>query len=747
MLPLLLVSQIALCIAAPTPECDLNKITIARGTYTVTNGGNVGSTVEYSCPQGMYLHPSFSQECLHTGRWTDEKVKVQCRVVQCPRPESFENGEFYPPKGVYMVGDVLTFECWGGFKMFGPENRTCQANGKWSGEVTKCDDQEGDCPNPGIPIGATKVGTSYKIEHKVTYKCHQNLRMFGSKERVCMENKRWSGAEPSCRNWYTFDTPEEVAETFSSSLSETIESSDKDKEEGEAVRKIGVKEGGLMNIFIIIDASKSVGPKNFEIAKDISEVFIEKISSFDFTPRYAVISYASFAKPIMLLSDDDSVDADAVIERIKAFKYTAHADKQGTNTRAALNETHNMLSLENTRDPKKFLETRNIILLMTDGKHNMGGDPTVEIKRIREILNIRKDNKREDYLDVYAFGLGKNISEEEINDIASKKDNEKHVFKMQDIKDMKLAFDKMIDDTEVLQMCGLSKERLEDNEGQDPIDGLQEVFPWIAKITITRPGSQETCKGTVVSRSFILTAAHCFHLDEELHTVSVKVGGKVYKAKELHRHSDYNPIGKTDKGVEKSYDYDMALIELDKQLEFSSKIRPICLPCTTGASWALKQRGKSVTCSDHEKTLLSEELVKAMFVAEETDRALERKDVIIKRGSKRFACLDDTKKIDKFKNVPDIRDAVTDNFLCTGGIDPQVDPQTCKGDSGGPVIVPYKQRFIQVGIISWGTIISCNGPKRNREPVPALSRDFHADIFKLLPWLKEKLKEDLTFLN
>ncbi|XP_073497934.1 complement factor B-like [Phyllobates terribilis] len=741
MLPLLLLSQIALCIAAPTPECDLTKITIAGGTYTVTNGGNVGSTVEYSCPQGMYPHPSFSRDCLYTGRWTDEKVKAQCRVVQCPRPEMFENGQFYSENVTqkYFVGDVLNFECWGGFKMFGPETRTCQANGKWSGEETKCDDQAGNCPNPGIPIGATKVGTSYKIGQIVKYQCQQGLSMFGSKERECMESKHWSGAEPTCRYSYTFDTPEEVAGSFSSSLSENIESSDLNRVEVEGDRKLMVKTGGLMNIFILIDASKSVGPKNFEIAKDISEVFIEKISSFDFTPRYAVISYASFAKPIMLLSDDDSVDADAVIEKIKAFKYTEHKDKLGTNTRAALNETHNMLSLQNTRDPKRFLETRNVILLMTDGKHNMGGDPTVEIKRIREILDIRKGNNREDFLDVYVFGLGNDISEDEINDIASKKDNEKHVFNMASVLDMKVAFELMLDDTEVLQMCGLSKERLKDDEG------LEQVFPWIAKITITRPGSEEKCKGSIVSKSFVLTAAHCFHLDELLHSVNVRVGDKVYKVKDIHRHSDYNPIGKKDKGVEKSYDYDMALVELDKKLDFSSKIRPICLPCTTGATWALKQRGKSVTCSDHEKILLSEELVKALFVAEETDKNLEQKDVMIKQGSKRLACLEDTKKIDKFKNVPNIKDAVTDNFLCTGGIEPEVDPQTCKGDSGGPVIVPYKKRFIQVGIISWGTVISCKGPKRDPGPVPALSRDFHADVFKMLPWLKDKLKEDLIF--
>ncbi|XP_075178579.1 complement factor B-like [Anomaloglossus baeobatrachus] len=741
MLPLLLLIQIALCIAVPTPECDLRKIPITGGTYTVRDGGNVGSTVEYSCPPGMYPHPSFSRDCLYTGHWTDEDVKAQCRVVQCPRPEMFENGHFYNRTQKYFVGHVLHFECYGGFKMLGPESRTCQANGKWSGEVTICDDQEGFCLNPGIPIGATKVGSSYNIEQKVTYKCLKGLQMFGSEERECMENKRWSGAEPSCRYPYTFDTPEEVAEAFSSSLSENIESSDPERVEEDAIRKLRVKTGGLMNIIIILDTSKSVGPKNFGIAKDISEVFIEKISSFDFNPRYAVISYASFAKPIALLSDDDSVDADAVIEKIKAFKYTAHADKQGTNTRAALNETHNMLSLENTRDPKKFLETRNVILLMTDGKHNMGGDPTVEIKRIREILNIRKDNNREDYLDVYVFGLGSDISEEEINDIASKKDNEKHVFRMENILDMKKAFEIMLDDTEVLQMCGLSKERLADYED------IEQVFPWIAKITITRPGSEEKCKGSIVSKSFVLTAAHCFHLDELLHTINVRVGDKVFRVKNLYRHSDYNPLGKTDKGVEKSYDYDMALIELAQTLEFSSKIRPICLPCTTGATWALKLRGKSVTCSDHEKILLTDELVKAMFVAEETDKALERKDVIIKRESKRLACLEDTKKIDKFKDVPDIKDAITDNFLCTGGINPQVDPQTCKGDSGGPVIVPYKHRYMQVGIISWGTIISCKGPRRDPGPVPALSRDFHADVFKMLPWLKEILKEDLIFVD
>ncbi|XP_075117060.1 complement factor B-like [Leptodactylus fuscus] len=732
MLPVILLSYITLSVAAP--GCDPDKVAITGGEYRLTNGTHIGSRVEYTCPEGKYPHPAYSRECQSNGQWKNEKVRAECRVVQCPRPVQFEHGEFFSRKPRYFVGDVLQFECWAGFHMYGPENRTCQANGKWSGEETKCDNNVGDCPNPGIPIGGIKVGTSYQNGDTVTYECQRGLRMFGSKERTCMKNKHWSGAEPSCRFWYTYDTPPEVAQTFSASISEIIESSDPDKVEGLTDRRIKVRTDGLMNIVIVIDTSRSVGKRNFETAKEASIVFIEKMASFDFTPRYGVISYASFVKPIVRLSDEDSVDAEAVIRKIQTFQYSEHEGKMGTNTRGGLREVFYMLSLQSATDPKKFLETRNVILLMTDGKHNMGGNPTVEVKRIREILKITNNGNREDYLDVYVFGLGEDIHEEHINDIASKKNFEKHVFKMESVDHMKEAFYEMLDEVEVLQMCGLSKEPSTDEEG------VEEMYPWIAKITITRPYSEERCKGSIVAKSFILTAAHCFHLDEELHHITVRVGDRPLKVKNLHRHDKYNPLGKQDKMVEKSFDYDVALLELQEKIQFYRLVRPICLPCTTGTSWALKQRGIAVTCSDHEKTLLSSELVRAMFVAEEKERQYERKDVFIKRGNKRLPCLDDTKKIEKFQAIPDIRDLITDNFLCTGGTEPEVDPQTCGGDTGGPLIVRFKQRYIQVGVISWGTINSCAGP------VPALSRDFHTDLFQMLDWLKEKLT-DLEFLN
>ncbi|XP_063794210.1 complement factor B-like [Pseudophryne corroboree] len=739
MLPLLLLSQIAAFIAAAVAECDLSKAAIVDGTYTVSDGGNIGSVVKYSCPKGMYPHPGYSRECLLDGRWKKENIKAVCKAIQCPTPAMFEGGELFPRRRKYFVGDVLNLECWDGFKMFGPGNHTCLENGKWSGKLTICDHQEGECRNPGIPFGAVKIGISYNIENSVTYECQYGMKITGSSKRQCMENKRWSGAEPSCREWYIYDTPKEVASSISSSLSETIESSDPDKEDGTVDRKVHISEGGLMNIFILMDASKSVGKENFETAKESSETFIDKISSFDFEPRYAVISYASLAKPIVRLSEEESVNPDQVIEKIKKFKYREHEDKQGTNTRAALAEVHGMLSLQKLRDPEKFKKIRNVILLMTDGKYNMGGDPTVEIRRMRDLLNITKD--REEYFDVYVFGLGDDVSITELNDIASKKDQEKHVFLMRDVDDMKEAFEDIIDETEAFQMCGLSKEKV--IIGGD----LVEMFPWIAKISITRPESQEKCKGSIVSKNFILTAAHCFYIDEEMHYITVDIGGgQGQKVKTLYHHPKYNPAGKSDKNVKKSFDYDLALLELEKPIQFSQKSRPVCLPCTNSTSWALKQRGKSVTCSDHRNILLLEELVKAMFIAEEKPRNLEQKNVLIKQGRKRDACLADAKKVKEFENVTDITDAVTDNFLCTGGIEPEVDPQTCKGDSGGPLIVAFKKRYIQVGVVSWGNVNSCIGSIRRPGPVPAESRDFHTDVIRMMDWIHEVMKDDLEFL-
>ncbi|XP_075770797.1 complement factor B-like, partial [Pelodiscus sinensis] len=125
-------------------------------------------------------------------------------------------------------------------------------------------------------------------------------------------------------------------------------------------------------------------------------------------------------------------------------------------------------------------------------------------------------------------------------------------------------------------------------------------------------------------------------------------------------------------------------------------------------------------------------------------KTLQRQTVHIKNGVKKSACEADAKKASIYVNVTDVSQVVTPRFLCTGGIDPVVDPNTCKGDSGGPLIIAKGKRYVQVGVISWGVVDVC---KQRQKQAPAHARDFHLNLFTVLPWLREQLAEEgLGFL-
>lgn len=122
---------------------------------------------------------------------------------------------------------------------------------------------------------------------------------------------------------------------------------------------------------------------------------------------------------------------------------------------------------------------------------------------------------------------------------------------------------------------------------------------------------------------------------------------------------------------------------------------------------------------------------------------LQRQRVLLKLGDQRGPCEADALRATPYANVTSLDDVVTPRFLCSGGHEPQVDPNACPGDSGGPVVVTWGKRHFQVGVVSWGVVPACNQPR-----APAHARDFHTNVFEVLPWLRERLRdEDLGFLS
>uniref|UniRef100_A0A672KZ14 C3/C5 convertase n=1 Tax=Sinocyclocheilus grahami TaxID=75366 RepID=A0A672KZ14_SINGR len=677
-------------------SCPKENLNITGGTFVLSNGYSHGSLLRYICSNGYY--PSVQSRHCQNEHWTS-KTKIiktpECKKITCPNPRVFKNGEVIPYKEKYYVNDTTTYSCHTDYTFRGSAVRVCKPNGKWSGSTPICGRDSDHCPDPGVPPGSSRTGDMFNIDDKVTYNCERPLTLIGSKVRVCQDGGQWSGTEPQCYANFTYDTPEEASEAFSSSLKTNL-AVEKEEQKG---RKITLDEGGKLDIYIAVDASDSIDEKDFDNAKITIKMLLDKISYYPVSPNYEILMFATDVTPIIKMNNFKMQKPSLldIFKEMDDFTYEKKGDKTGTNIAQVYSTIEESMSIEELNNATAFSETQHIIILFSDGHANMGGKPKPKVDSIKRLV-IKNDPKREKKLDLYVFGVGEDVNQEDVNGLVSQRDQEKYFFKLQDLTKVQQMFDDMIDESTSVGLCGIVWEGLENK---------RRAFPWLAQINIVRPSKGSNCMGSLVTSSYILTAAHCFKDGDMADKITVK---------------------------------------LEKDMSVTgSNLRPICIPCTKETNGALKLSESDGSCRKHEEILMSNELVEAAFTSDmdsEKDNSPKTiKNITFKLGKYRDACVEDAIKA-KGIEVKNAREAVTDNFLCSGGIEPKTDDVACKGDSGGASYVNKKGRVIQVGIISWGVKDICKESRKFTSD--ADSRDYHSNLFseKIRSFLKEHLEND-----
>uniref|UniRef100_A0A8C9YCL8 C3/C5 convertase n=1 Tax=Sander lucioperca TaxID=283035 RepID=A0A8C9YCL8_SANLU len=710
-----------------------------RGDYILTKQLKIGSMLVYQCPEGYYPYPHLTRLCELNSSWNPAPKRFlpqRCKRVECPDPNVMEYGNISPPQEKYFVDNETTYECYSGYRLRGSSRRVCLPNGKWSGSTPICSRGSGDtCADPGIPPGATRTGSIFGIDDKVTYSCNGNLFLVGSSERVCQENGQWTGKEPACYYKHTYDTPLEVSQEFGSAIKgslTTLESID-DTQEGRTIR---ISKNGTLNIYIAMDISASIEEQHFNDARNAVTKLIEKISSFSVTPNYEIVFFSSEVFEVVRILDflDQKIERNLDLCFIYDLCRNTGTDLNGV----FMTFLERMAIIKQRVGAELFKEHRHVLIFFTDGAYNMGGSPAPTVEQIKNTVYMNQTGvpaaqSREEYLDIYIFAIGAEVFDSDLQPLATGI-GDRHYYKMKDITNLQETFDDIIDEEEVTGLCGLHKEYETTRK-----ESTRQRYPWWA--SITNEGLPRDCFGSLVTPKFVLTAAHCFTFGDLPEHVKVK------KVKRFILHPEYNITAKRNKGVKEFYDYDVALIQLEEAVNISSVARPICIPCTQETSDALQLVGES-TCKEQEDILLKDHLERLSFL---TKKGTTSMVPLSNSTLQRDACIKHALGAQGI-STKDPKEVVTDNFLCTGGQDPTRDHISCKGDSGGAVFKNYEHRTIQVALVSWGTKDLC-GSGGGLVESDQTSRDFHINLFRVVPFLKSILGHDtpdyapLTFLK
>ncbi|KAJ3647415.1 hypothetical protein Zmor_019294 [Zophobas morio] len=296
--------------------------------------------------------------------------------------------------------------------------------------------------------------------------------------------------------------------------------------------------------------------------------------------------------------------------------------------------------------------------------------------------------------------------------------------------------------TEAPDVAGISTELLPDFDTcgidtQSKIYGGENTeldeFPWLALLQYRKANEKKAflCGGALINNRYILTAAHCVHpwqlAKEGLKLLGVRLGEYDTETNPdclMSRFGDVDcapePVnfGIEQKIVHERYSLDInnhndiALLRLNRNVDFTDFVQPICLP---------------LQAKEMKKTYVGQKLFVAGWGA--TDNKTRASPVKLKVQLP-VKPLHDCNRT--YSNLKPHKAILSQNQMCAGG---EKGKDSCRGDSGGPLmtIVLDKYRiphWVAAGLVSFG-------PKAcGQENIPGV----YTQVSKYMTWIVNKLR-------
>ncbi|XP_045615427.1 venom protease [Procambarus clarkii] len=228
-------------------------------------------------------------------------------------------------------------------------------------------------------------------------------------------------------------------------------------------------------------------------------------------------------------------------------------------------------------------------------------------------------------------------------------------------------------------------------------------YPWLAALYYR---SKLYCGATLVTDRHLVTAAHCV---QRVRSGYVRIMlGSYNKSNTDEEWRQERKIGKSFPHPDferRSYNNDIAVIELDIPVTITKYVRPVCLPTTTNKTYegilaTVPGWGRQSESGD------PSEVVREVKVPIMTNEECKKK---------------------KYKPHE-----ITDNMMCAGYDEGKID--ACQGDSGGPLLYNNGKNIDLIGVVSWG-----QGCARAKFP------GVYARISNYIDFITSKLKDDGCF--